>query len=438
LLRELRILRWWPAATLAVCAAAVAVFVATVMAGGGDSESQVQGPSPSPVPTEARPAAPSNTTAPESCATTGPTEAAEEPTLFDTLEDGAASDDPNFEVEFEVEPADYAAHSNPDLALEMSLRQGNVAPAAFYILVPPEWGITPGCQISIGLAVGSLRWDARVGRDGNPCNQPGPLQFTMLNATTDTADTVSFLDGDGNGRRDFAEDKDHTGRPDVVEKYPDFLNRIFPGRTPIRRTAGIFTYTDPPVLAQSLVFSELDGSDGTTLVVLLQNIGDPDAAPGEAGFTDYCTPSGFRLSEFGKAQSGAAFYTNPDAGEYVFTLTAFGERDAEGDGVENPLDTCPFDANVGNPRLRGEGDADEDGLDAACDPNDFESKTDEDGDGYLNRGDICPLTAGEDPSSQKDSDDDEIGDECDTSGNGPTVADGEVPFVVRAVEVSVR
>jgi hypothetical protein len=381
---------------------------------------------------------PSNTAPPEGCATAGPTEAAEEPTLFDTLADGAATDHPNFEVEFDVEAAGDLAGSNADLTLEMNLRPGNVAPAAFYILVPPDWGITPGCQIPIGLAVGSLRWDARVGLDGNPCNQPGPLQFTMLNATTDTSDTVSFLDSDENGEPDFAEDKDRTGRADVVEKYPDFLNRIFPGRTPIRRAAGIFTYTDPPILAQSLAFSSLDGSDGTTLVVLLQNIGDPEAIAGDSGFTDYCTPSGFRLTEFGTAQSGAAFYTNPGAGEYVFILTAFGERDADGDGIENPLDTCPFDANVGNPRLRGDGDADEDGLDAACDPNDFEANPDEDGDGYLNRGDICPLTKGEDPSTQKDTDGDEIGDECDTAGNGPAVADGEVPFVVRAVEVVIR
>jgi hypothetical protein len=192
------------------------------------------------------------------------------------------------------------------------------------------------------------------------------------------------------------------------------------------------------VLAQSLAFSELDGSEGTTLVLLLQNIGDPEAAPGDAGFTDYCTPLGFRLTEWATAQSGAPFYTNPAAGEYVFLLTAFGERDAEGDGVENPLDTCPFDTNLGNPHIRGEGDADEDGLDAACDPNDFQGALDLDGDGYPNRSDLCPLNTGKDPSIQRDADDDDIGDECDTSGNGPDVADGEVPYAVRAVALTIR
>jgi Thrombospondin type 3 repeat len=437
LLRELRIPDWWPAATLAVFAAAAAGVIAAVMAwGGGGGEDQVAELSPSSVATEARPATASST-APAACPS-GPTQTAEEPTLFDTLGEGAVTDDPDFEADFEVEAAADAAQTNADLSLEMRVREGNVAPAGFYIVLPADWGITPGCQIPIGLAVGSLRWDAYVGLDGGPCSQPAPLQFTMLNATTDTSDTVSFLDADGNGTPDFAEDKDRTGRRDVVEKYPDFLKRIFPGRTPIRRSAGVFTYTDPPVLAQTLLFSSLDERDGTAMVVLLQNIGDPDALPGDAGFTDYCTPSGFRLTEFGEAQDGSAFYTNPEGGDYVFILTAFGERDADGDGVENPLDTCPFDANLGNPRLRGEGDADEDGMDAACDPSDFEDKPDEDGDGYLNRGDQCPLTPGEDPSTQEDSDDDEIGDECDTSVNGPAIADGDVPFVVRAVEVTVR
>jgi hypothetical protein len=261
-------------AVLAVGAAVAIAVIASRGAGGGDGESQVQGPSPTPLPTEARPVAPANTAPPENCATPTmePAEEEEEPTLFDTLADGAATDDPNFEVEFSVETAEDAARAKADLSFEMLVRPRNVAAEAFSILVPSEWSVTPGCQIPIGLEVGSLRWDARVGLDGNPCNQPGPLRFLMLNATTDTSNTVSFLDADNNGEPDFAEDKDRTGRRDVIERYPDFLNRIFPERTPMRRTAGVFTLTDPPVLAQTLAFESLDGSDGTTLVVILQNI----------------------------------------------------------------------------------------------------------------------------------------------------------------------
>jgi hypothetical protein len=127
-------------------------------------------------------------------------------------------------------------------------------------------------------------------------------------------------------------------------------------------------------------------------------------------------------------------FTNPAPGRYQFILTAFGQRDADGDGIDNTLDTCPFDANQGDPRVKGEGDADEDGLDAACDPNDFDPNPDQDGDGYLNRVDLCPLV----PSTQKDSDGDGIGDECDTSGKGPNKPDGQIPLAIQAAEIVTR
>ena len=69
-------------------------------------------------------------------------------------------------------------------------------------------------------------------------------------------------------------------------------------------------------------------------------------------------------------ESGIVLFRLPEAGTYTFTTTAMSQRDAEGDGYENALDTCPLDPNQGNPRIKGDGDLDEDGLDAACDPND--------------------------------------------------------------------
>ncbi len=85
---------------------------------------------------------------------------------------------------------------------------------------------------------------------------------------------------------------------------------------------------------------------------------------------------------------------NPSDGKYTFGTFALGQRDADGDGYENSLDTCPLALNVGNPRITGDGDLDSDGLDAVCDPNDNVAggtNSDEDGDGYLNRQDNCPL-----------------------------------------------
>ncbi len=129
-------------------------------------------------------------------------------------------------------------------------------------------------------------------------------------------------------------------------------------------------------------------------------------------------------------------YRNPaEEGLYTITTIAVGLPDADGDGLENTLDTCPFVANVGDPRIKGDGDLDEDGLDAACDPNDDPltggTNSDQDLDGYVNRQDNCPLIVnGEQSTNQESSDvdadgDDQsdfIGDACDP---GPSVYDGE-------------
>ena len=133
-------------------------------------------------------------------------------------------------------------------------------------------------------------------------------------------------------------------------------------------------------------------------------------------------------------ESGVTLSTNPAEGTYTFTLIAAGQRDAEGDGYENALDTCPFDINEGDPRVKGEGDFDGDGLDAACDPNDDETNSDEDLDGYTNRQDNCPLDAnGEleedvpNAGNQTDRDDDGIGDACDPNPDDPDT-EGELVF----------
>jgi len=68
-----------------------------------------------------------------------------------------------------------------------------------------------------------------------------------------------------------------------------------------------------------------------------------------------------------------------------------------GDGHENRLDVCFAQGNPGwNPRefngLSSQ-DGDADGLPTACDPNDSQPDADQDGDGWQNRIDNCPLVA---------------------------------------------
>ncbi len=148
----------------------------------------------------------------------------------------------------------------------------------------------------------------------------------------------------------------------------------------------------------------------------------------EARINDGCPQDG------GSSEADIEYilYANPsEEGTYTIVTIAVGQPDADDDGIENTLDTCPFDVNLGDPRIKGDGDLDGDGLDAACDPDDSNINSDEDLDGYVNRQDNCPLIPnGEDTSNQADDDVDDdgdrqndgIGDDCDPN---PLVFDGE-------------
>ena len=202
----------------------------------------------------------------------------------------------------------------------------------------------------------------------------------------------------------------------------------------------------------------------------MQNFGDPDFDPVPSAITDFCTPLSTTTVSFGISkdngctdagaeqldpicdvssvviaegggtdpdEGGIPLFTNPPEGTYTFTAIAAGQPDADGDGYENALDTCPFTPNVGDPRVAGDGDADNDGLDAICDPDDNTINSDEDLDGYPNRQDNCPTEPnGEEGSNQRDTDDDFIGDDCDPDPEDAD-AQGELPIVELAQDVTI-
>lgn len=358
----------------------------------------------------------------------------------------------------------------------------NFGAAVFFI--PPEWEITPGDEIPIGAIAGQLTALATLGIMNNVCDSELTVVFTMLNASTDITDTVAFSDADDNGTGDVFEDKDESGLQDGIEKYPEFIPRIIGDAKPIRRSAGIEIVAGADVLLQFLVFepgTELireipsDEELGYPTMTFLQDIGDPDREPEPGPITDFCSPLRSSNITFGVSkdnpctddipveqldplcaaksapleipeegvsnpdESGIVLFRNPEAGTYTFSTSALGQRDADGDGFENAFDSCPLEPNVGNPRIKGDGDVDEDGLDAACDPNDDPEtgglNSDEDADGYLNKGDNCPLIAnGEEEDNQEESDVNEqgdprpdgIGDACDPE---PLVPSGDQQLV---------
>ena len=358
-------------------------------------------------------------------------------TVLDNLQKGALTLS-EFHPSFDAKVADASAGANSDFSLEMSEAEGDPSFMAFYFSIPSEWHITPGCAIPLGTDVGKISWVATLGVINSPCNQLFPIQFTMQNASVDPKDTISFLDDSGNPLKDFSKDRDGNGVADVIEKYPDSLNELFPDRVPLRRSVGITNVSRASVIVQSLIFPPSEATTRQTLVVLFQDFANVRTSTGQSVLTDQCTPFALRMTNFGKSKRGEELMRNPPAGNYTFVLTSIGLRDADGDGIENALDTCPFDANVGDPRRTGIGDADQDGLDAACDPNDLAFNSDEDHDGFLNRGDLCPLTPAPDRNVQHDADSDQIGDECDVFGNGPNVPDGPIPLSSQGVDIAIN
>lgn len=80
--------------------------------------------------------------------------------------------------------------------------------------------------------------------------------------------------------------------------------------------------------------------------------------------------------------------------------------DCDGDTIPNAFDNCPDDANP------GQADLDNDGAGDVCDP-------DDDGDGYEDDMDNCPVVA----NDQADFDMDGVGDACDADADGDSVDD---------------
>ena len=351
-----------------------------------------------------------------------------------------------FNPSLEIIVNDPTPGVSSDITTKFSIPKGDVQFAGAVTFLPRDWGIVEGKKVPIGAPVGKVTAQATLGLVNGACDQDLPVEFEMFNASLDPNDKVAFYDDlDQNNTDDFADDKDNNGLWDAIDKYPDFLPRLFDD-VPIRRSAGVSIVASTPVLLQFLIFPPgtivsktvdlpHDESLGYPTVTVLQAVGDREAIPQPGPITDFCTPLTSEVLTLGKTEFDGKEYPllfNPLDSKQTFTFISAGQRDADGDGFENSLDTCPYDKNVGNPRVAYIGDADNDGLDAVCDPNDDPEKqgtnSDHDGDGYLNRGDNCPLLAnGEAETNQKDSDLDQIGDVCDKNS---TSADTEGQLIL--------
>jgi hypothetical protein len=335
------------------------------------------------------------------------------PTITATVSDPTAGAHADIVRDFEVPAGDY----NYEVSID---------------LTPTDFAMST--DIPLGAWVGSLESVSTLGLLNNLCQTTLPVTFQLLNATLDTSSTVTFEDS-------YATDTD--GLPMGVNKYPEFLNTLFPGLTPVGRLFGATQAAGTPVTMNIVMLAPgttmpasfggttFDASLGRIAVSVLNN---PAAMLAPNPITDFCAPLSAKTTLFGTTKTDASItpveggtveMTNPTTpGDYIFTTYNLSMRDADADGAENYKDTCPYDVDTGV-------DDDKDGIDNVCDPTPSENTnaSDHDSDLYLNRGDLCPLVANGPPQkdvagvgNQLDTDQDDIGDACDQNVTTP---DGE-------------
>ena len=392
-------------------------------------------------------------------------------------------------------------------------------------------------NIPLGAVVGRIGAKATLGLLSNPCSNSIDVLFTFFFSSLDINDTIKPRPfGQPNQPEPLTRDDDNDGLSNGVEKYPEYLNKIFdpdyskgpdgvyaddygggdddPGpQPPLQPVARATGFTVPAGTGWQYVLVMLAFPPGTTFANVSNPdfpsfdtslgypsvfvLGDPTVPPSPNAITDWCTPLEVVALEFGvtrdnpctgpnstatgapgcaqgdpvypapypvvpdpegcdatgRAQSdpdgneaSCATRKNAAAGTHTHTAFARSQRDADEDGIENALDTCPLVPSPDfNPRAAdATRDPDGDGLPSppeGCDP--FSGRSpqsppncplgnvgpDADGDCYSDRQDNCAALLASDGSldlaksfnpDQADGDRDAIGDVCDPFPNEPT------------------
>lgn len=360
---------------------------------------------------------------------------------------------------------DPTAGANSDIVVELELEAPDAIFSAVISFIPGAWGLgdcppndpsaaSVECAdeaIEDGSVVGVVESDTVLGLLNGACNSQLDLEFVLLDATTDMSEQVVFHDTDGDGAGQQFEDDNGNGLPNGVEMYPDYLTRLI--RTlpfgvegsevlqPIARSySQIRVASDVDNVSVQFVVLEpgvtinglpLHPSLGFPVVLVLNNLGDPGIVAQPSSITDFCTPLSSVSTFYGMTQDNPntdaveeskPYLTNPAEGAYNMVVFLASEYDADGDGIENPLDPCPIHGNTPgwDPRNPASpGDNDGDGIPNICDPtpNQNVGPFDQDGDTFVNREDNCPTVVNPD---QLDIDRDDIGDACDPDPLTPT------------------
>ncbi|MEX0683258.1 MAG: thrombospondin type 3 repeat-containing protein [Dehalococcoidia bacterium] len=327
---------------------------------------------------------------------------------------------------------DTTPGASSGVTIEYRVPEPDAMADTMVFFAPPGWGIPADAGIADGTLVGEANLMTGLGFLGNVCADPIPIEFVLREATTDQSQQVSFAN-------QFAPSGPATRG--VIE-YPDYLARTWVAQTtnpastlqPIARYYGQLISGFIELSLNIAVFQpgttyrgfELSPQLGYPIVVTAQRTGQFDQFFEPQQISDDCSPQTISVA----VSNGV--WTNPgSAGFHGFAMFAAGQRDADGDGYENGLDSCPFLANSGwDPRQVQVGDFDNDGLPDECDPLPDEignpgigGVRDHDGDSYYNMLDNCPLVQNSlgvplsafsfGPDNQADDDFDDIGNACD-------------------------
>jgi hypothetical protein len=307
--------------------------------------------------------------------------------------------------------------ANADLLRTFSIPAPDSNFADLVDFTPPGWGIARDADIANGSVVAELSFKRTISIGAGGCNTSVRPTFNLIDASTDTADTIDYHSDPAGRPNDLliplAQDKDNSGIPDGAEKYPSFLKNIpqIVGLTPIARQFGWQDIAGQSTVVEILIFERgtvfpgvpaLNAGAGYPSVTVLD---DPTAAPSAGLIGDVCTPLAIETRTFGLARQNACvgapgapgcgdptptalpaknrrsvvvgdastqkYRTNPASdGAYVFATLATSLRDADDDGIENQLDACPLtpDPQFDPRQAVSPGDLDGDGIPNSCDP----------------------------------------------------------------------
>jgi len=341
-----------------------------------------------------------------------------------------------------------ALSANANITLDRELDSPEARDSHHLSFIPGAFGVANDASIPNGAIVGQLSLEDAESTSNGPCGNSSFLTYDLLDATTNTANTLSDTPRiPSSGWPGFA-DGDANTLPDAVDKYPTFLKNLYPNLTPRARAYGSVPAAVGGInrVVNTLTFepaTNLPGSSpmpaalGYVVVVVRQ---DPTAPAATSTITDVCTVSRYVRQDHGLTsnnpntaanEGGVVSRTNPSTdGTYAFVDYGRSIRDFDNDGIENTLDGCPTVSTPSwTPRSADPlNDPDADGLPGkddpapgeqlqagtGCDPTPLTANSDHDGDAYVNRLDNCPLVAnGVAQDNQADPDGDGLGNACD-------------------------